>query len=420
METIDSPYSEISLDHFLARHLAGLEDEVEKLTDDQIASNRREYLVTYFLEKYRIEPLIIGEEDPGLREQEHCKIDLSPSSSAFRNFSQKSFDSNHLEVDGVAVTFSYNFTGSSELLRCKARTFSVGPYPSIKVSRHRIVLRHEYQLSKQKMSPSKEEVFADFKSSIDELRRGAEFVNQDIARFNTDLPKRLDAFLNKRIQLAESFTNLFNDLEIPINRKEGSSQPIPLKKKPLKLVSRSKKSGEENHTISNEGYLDILHLIKNFYATCECMPATYTNLNEEALRNLALATLNVNFEGQATGETFRKNGKTDICVEAANRAAFVAECKIWKGRKKFQEAIHQLLSYLTWRDSKTALIIFSRAKNFNAVLSSAKDSLNSMDECRDFDEIEKNEFACKFISGSDTGDITQIRVMIFNLYADTD
>ena len=37
-------------------------------------------------------------------------------------------------------------------------------------------------------------------------------------------------------------------------------------------------------------------------------------------------------------DRFRKKGKTDIRIEFENRAAFVAECKLWKGEKKILEA----------------------------------------------------------------------------------
>ena len=58
--------------------------------------------------------------------------------------------------------------------------------------------------------------------------------------------------------------------------------------------------------------------------------------------------------GDASGERFRRKGKTDICVEVANRAAFVGECKTWGGPKVANDAIDQLLGYLTWRDCHAA------------------------------------------------------------------
>ena len=99
-------------------------------------------------------------------------------------------------------------------------------------------------------------------------------------------------------------------------------------------------------------------------------------MQEEDLRNTLLAALNSTYLGKATGETFRNNGKTDICIEADDRAAFVAECKMWTGSKAVAKAIHQLDSYLTWRDCKTALIYFVRRKDFISVVDTMGAKLN--------------------------------------------
>jgi hypothetical protein len=50
----------------------------------------------------------------------------------------------------------------------------------------------------------------------------------------------------------------------------------------------------------------------------------------------------------------------------------VAECKFWNGEKKFLETIDQLLGYLTWRNSKTSVIIFVRNKEMTSVVATAK------------------------------------------------
>ena len=63
-----------------------------------------------------------------------------------------------------------------------------------------------------------------------------------------------------------------------------------------------------------------------------------------------------------TGETFRKKGKSDIHIMFENKAAFIGECKIWHGIKNFKEAVEQLFSYSTWRDTKTAIIVFKWTK----------------------------------------------------------
>ena len=100
-------------------------------------------------------------------------------------------------------------------------------------------------------------------------------------------------------------------------------------------------------------------------------PNTYRDKDEEALRDHFIMVLTPQFES-VSGETFNKSGKTDILVWHEGRNLFVAECKIWRGAAAFSEAIDQALGYLTWRDSKAALLIFIRNKNLQPVLTTVE------------------------------------------------
>ena len=60
--------------------------------------------------------------------------------------------------------------------------------------------------------------------------------------------------------------------------------------------------------------------------------------------------------------------ETDILLREADRNVFIAECKFWKGPKAFKEAIDQLLRYTTWRDGKTAILIFNRGIDTTTVM----------------------------------------------------
>ena len=63
------------------------------------------------------------------------------------------------------------------------------------------------------------------------------------------------------------------------------------------------------------------------------------------------------------------SGKTDILLREGERNVFIAECKFWKGSKAFGEAIDQLLGYASWRDGKTAILVFNRGTDTSTVLS---------------------------------------------------
>jgi hypothetical protein len=75
-----------------------------------------------------------------------------------------------------------------------------------------------------------------------------------------------------------------------------------------------------------------------------------------------------------TGETFNAEGKTDILIRHEGRNIFIAECKFWHGEKAYLETIDQVLSYLSWRDTKIAVIIFNKNRDFSGVLEKVKEA----------------------------------------------
>ena len=120
--------------------------------------------------------------------------------------------------------------------------------------------------------------------------------------------------------------------------------------------------------MEEKDYEDILATISNLSMSIERSPTAFFGMSEEHIRDHILVSLNGVFEGSATGETFNATGKTDILIREPGGNVFVAECKIWKGESALQDAIDQLLGYVTWRDTKTALIVFSKNKEFTNVL----------------------------------------------------
>src|SRR5262249_16674352 len=115
-------------------------------------------------------------------------------------------------------------------------------------------------------------------------------------------------------------------------------------------------------------YDHILSVISHMTKVIERSPNAFATMREEDLRNHFLVQLNGQYEGQATGETFNFQGKTDILLRVDNRNVFRAECKFWEGPAALTEAIDQVLGYTSWRDTKVALLVFNRRKNLSAVL----------------------------------------------------
>jgi hypothetical protein len=121
-------------------------------------------------------------------------------------------------------------------------------------------------------------------------------------------------------------------------------------------------------TLEMQQYEHILSVMSNMVAVMERSPKAFRGMHEEDLRQHFLVQLNGQYEGQATGETFNFEGKTDILIRVDGKNIFIAECMFWRGPESLKKKVDQLLGYASWRDTKTAVLVFNREKNLSAVL----------------------------------------------------
>jgi hypothetical protein len=84
----------------------------------------------------------------------------------------------------------------------------------------------------------------------------------------------------------------------------------------------------------------------------------------------------VNYPG-SSGETFSKQGKTDLFLRAGGGGSLVVECKLWAGAKRYSDSLDQLFRYLTWRHGFGVLLTFSTNKDMTACIAAAKSCVES-------------------------------------------
>ena len=108
-------------------------------------------------------------------------------------------------------------------------------------------------------------------------------------------------------------------------------------------------------------YEQALTVLRNARNALERGPAMTAYLDEEKIRDLLLVFLNAQFEGAAAGEVFNAAGKTDI-LDPGRRSQCVHRRvqDLERPRTLSGTRSEQLLSYLTWRDTKAALLVFIR------------------------------------------------------------
>jgi len=126
---------------------------------------------------------------------------------------------------------------------------------------------------------------------------------------------------------------------------------------------------ESSITSNDELYADILTTIFNSGRNIESSPKEIRRLDEESLRHILIHAINAKYSNVAEAEAYNKGGKTDILVRINGEKVLIAECKIWHGEDSLAKALDQLLQrYVTWRDTKLALLIFSRNQKISDVV----------------------------------------------------
>jgi hypothetical protein len=214
--------------------------------------------------------------------------------------------------------------------------------------------------------------------NLKNIMQQLENVNSEIKRYNIGLESEIKQAFNITKKKILSNNDVLASLGIPIKKADNVSSTfaIPTPKTRKKIVVSKQIVKEETFkpepTLDEKTYYEILQLIHDVGKMFERLPGLYEDKKEEHLRDHFLMMLEPNFEGSATGETFNQGGRADILLRYEGTTAFIAECKFWDGKESFLKAISQLLGYLTWRDSKAAVIMFVRNKGFTKTLTDAK------------------------------------------------
>lgn len=409
LEFYMQPFKQYDLNASLKKQYSLIEEKINSLSNEELMANDFEVLTENLYQEFFIEPLFLFDE-----RFEKRKILQGKVRKFIDPFYYDLREPGVVYADGIIATFVFPYSGDKSLFCCRASQYFLGGYPEVEISPEEIIFKYEKTLDEMAQENARENLFYILNKDVETIKKGITFVNDDVNKFNDSLKFNILNSLNTKKDKVKAFYAISSMFEVPIEKKEYAQKHIPLKRK---IVPINHKYEQKNYFgILEKDYLDILESIKHTLSTYERTPNSYKMMHEEDLRNTLLATLNATYKGEAVGEAFRNNGKTDICIERKNRSAFVAECKIWTGKKALQEAVEQLDSYLTWRDCKTALIYFVRKKNYISILDSLKSALSEIDEIRDITEIDKNEYECLYLSKSNPGQKIKIRIMLFNLY----
>jgi len=328
--------------------------EVEAIPGDQFLNLGTDELADYFVKKYSFDvPQLDGSK---------ITVDQAETSVVVHGpFGAQ-------QVRGTKITYSIPFIGDQRFFLFQPSVGTVIPHGRLQDD--------ELLISFHGLNLDDQQVRAEFNRQLEQVQFRLNELRNQVATFHAKLTGQTRGLVEQRRQKLQKDRTLVANLGYPLKRRDdpAAKLAIPVARRELvpKLPEASGAPPEPFLELAQ--YDDILGTIQNMALVIERSPRAFQHLHEGELRWLFLVPLNGLYEGQASSETFNFEGKTDILIRVRDKNIFIAECAIWNGPEYLKKKIDQLLGYATWRDSKLAIIIFNRSKDFSGVLAKVTDA----------------------------------------------
>jgi len=351
----------------LAEKIAAMKRAIERYDTNRLLNSNIDDLVTYFATIGEAEPIEIVE-DQIAADQSEAQVDVS------NRFEYAPWDrgSGPRHVTGFRVSLHIPFRGDGSFFKCKPSTSTYSP-PSGEVRGNELVL--SFSGPQGDAGRAKQELDGELAN----VRKYLAWLAGDVAAHNRSLVGIARAAVEERRRRLLQNQSVAANLGYPLRNRADAPRTFAVPDVRRKAVPVPPASSNApfvpEPALDDATYEHILTVLANMVRVMEQSPGAFANMNEEDLRTHFLVQLNGQFEGRASAETFRGSGSTDILLVEKDKSVFVAECKFWKGPESLVTAVDQLLDYATWRDAKAAILVFSRNRDFGAVVSSVPEVL---------------------------------------------
>jgi hypothetical protein len=405
----DQLFSKIILSQVLRNHHGMAQKEIDSCNEDYLLNASETDLVAYVVSKVSLAVPQLGE--PFMLEPTEVEIEVAHDPMRDRSYGKS------MKVRGCRVEVHIPFTGDRDLFDCRPSRFTFNA-PRATVGHDRLVLIFD-----QPGPLNSEEVKRNYEQTLKQIGEFLQHVEVDCDKFHADLEPQVCRMLTDRKSRILQNRQAGLGIGIPLKRRTDTSRTYSVagvvRKPQIQRPAVKEKSFAPEPILVETEYEYILEIIRSMVSVMERSPKAFIGMGEEDLRTQFLVQLNGQYQGRVTGETFNYNGKTDILIREDDRNVFIAECKIWKGEGELIKAIDQILNYLHWRDTKTALMVFNRNKSFSDVLSKIVPAVQGHKCCKRL--IEKHgetEWRFLFHNPDDSNRELQMAVMLFDIPKD--
>ena len=364
----DVLFSQHSLDDVLRGQERTMFKEIDSIEGNRLLNTSVDDLCDYFEQRFKIEAPQLREDEITV-DQNEVQVDVS------HDRGRAIFDrSRPFYLKGTKVSFFVPFDGEEDCFKFQPASRIVSP-PSGLVRGRELVLTYT------RLDHDAVAVRSQFERELAEIKSNLQWMARDLIPFNNSIREKAKNRINARREKLLKDEGLAAGLGYRLRPRQDAPQPyvapsVRRKTTPSQPPASAARFVPEP-TLDMQEYEHVLSVVSNMVAVMERSPKAFRGMEEEDLRQHFLVQLNGQYEGHATGETFNFEGKTDILIRVERKNIFIAECMFWRGPESLKKKIDQLLGYTSWRDMKTAVLVFNRDRNFSAVLAKIPEIVES-------------------------------------------
>ncbi len=353
-------FNEHDMFSWLDAHQKQTSSMVQAIQSNTLLSRPTDDIVAEIVDRLRMEVPVIR------RDEAHA--DQQEAQVRSRDFADDyGLPGRHPLVMGTVITLHVPYSGNRDFFRVRPTTYDSMP-PSAAYDGNELTI----SFSGRQLDPAA--VKRQLNGVLDSIEKYLGWQRQSVDGFNANLEGQVRSAVEARKAKLLGDQNLVANLGFPLKHRPDAPKtyvaPVTRKNVVQRQATPVTAPFKPEPAMDGAIYNEILDIMHSMTLVMERSPTSFAKMGEEDIRQQFLVQLNGRFEGAATGETFNYEGKTDILVRVEGKNIFIAECKFWGGPKAYLETIDQLLGYLSWRDTKTAVVIFNRNKDFSNVLKS--------------------------------------------------
>jgi hypothetical protein len=381
--------------------------EIEKVDPDRLLNTSVDDLAIYFSEKYKIDVPVLDEENLVVDQREK-QIDVSRDQNRYITDRSRPF-----YVTGSEIEVEIPFTGEAEAFKIQPNPYNLSP-PRASVRGNLLM----FTISGTNLEAS--QVRGEIERTVREVQSYLTNLRANVAGLNGQLLKEARNTVESRRNKLLTNRNTVASLGFKMKERQNAPKtyvPPEVRKKISPVMPPASSAPyKPEPALGGKDYEHILGVMQGMTQVMELSPSAFHDVDEEALRSHFLVQLNGHYQGQATGETFNYEGKTDILIRSEGRNIFIAECKFWSGSKKLSETIDQLLGYSSWRDTKTAVVVFNRNRDFSKVLAAIPETVRAHPQYKkDLPGSAETVFRYLFANRDDRNRELYLTVMAFDV-----